>query len=60
MKRINDAAATMLEHARLYLAGLPMDQQYFTFDQRTGQLVNEAIPVLFAAEYHVRNEFSQI
>ena len=59
MKRLTEAAATILEHARWYLVGLPFDQQVFTYNERTGMLVNEAIPILFNAECAVRLEGSQ-
>jgi hypothetical protein len=57
MKRINDAAATVLERARLYLANLPIADQNMVVEN--GRLYNAAIPILFAMEYYVRNEFSQ-
>ena len=59
MKRLTEAAATILEHARLYLAALPLDQQDFTRDERTGWFVNKAVPILFNAECAVRLEGSQ-
>jgi hypothetical protein len=58
MKRLNDAAATILEHARFYLARLPMSEQNMVVVN--DRPVHLAIPILFAAEYHVRNEFSQV
>ena len=59
MKRIADAAAQTLYNARYYLARLPIADQNMSVNSVTNQLTNEAIPVLFTAEYHVRNEFSQ-
>lgn len=58
-KQIVEAVANTLYHARLYLAGLPIEQQNFVLDPRTNQLVNEAIPILFLAEVSLRNDYSQ-
>lgn len=59
MKRIELAAATMLEHARFYLAGLPIADQNMAIDPVTNMLTNHAIPVLFFAETAIKLENSQ-
>jgi hypothetical protein len=54
--RILDAAAETLYNARLYLAKVPNDLQYFSVNPVTNQLVNEAIPLLFLLEYQLRSD----
>jgi hypothetical protein len=58
-KRIADAVAQTLEHARFYLARLPIEQQDLDYDESTGWMINRAIPILFHAECAVRLENSQ-
>ena len=58
-KQIAQATFQTLENARLYLAKLPLEDQYMVVDKVTRQLVNPAIPILFLAEVSLRNDYSQ-
>ena len=59
MKRIELAAAEMLQNARLYLARLPIADQNMSVDPVTNEIVNGAIPVLFFIECQIKLENSQ-
>jgi hypothetical protein len=45
----NNEAVRILESARMYLAKLPIEDQFMIVDE-TGWLVNPAIPILFEIE----------
>jgi hypothetical protein len=47
---MTNEAVRILESARMYLAKLPIEDQFMIVDERTGWLINPAIPILFEIE----------